>query len=88
MKEAEEHQKRCRQERKKYVEAEQKKPRKRSKSTNDLLLPCWKREHVDWDELALDLMQAFLRGSKPFTDDILFPGPVENDLIPKNSSRW
>ena len=60
-------------ERKKYVEVERTKLRARSKSTNDMLTPRWKRDVDEWDELDIDLMDAFRHGFQPYTDDLFSP---------------
>ena len=71
-----------------YVEAEMKKPARAPKSAESLMVPRWQRDEKYWDELDLDLMEAFVNSFKPYTEDIYSPRPSEPSLIAEIEQRW
>jgi hypothetical protein len=73
------------------VEAEMKKPARAPKSdeyAESLIVPRWQRDEKYWDELDLDLMEAFSNSFKPYTEDIYSPKPSGPSLLVEIEHRW
>lgn len=52
------------------------------------MVPRWQRDEKYWDELDLDLMEAFANSFKPYTEDIYSPRPSEPSLVAEIEQRW
>ena len=71
-----------------YIEAEMKKPPREPKCDESLMISRWERDEKDWDELDLDLMEAFANSFKPYTEEIYTAGPSGESLLPEAEQRW
>lgn len=71
-----------------YIEAEMKKPAQEPKSAESLIVQRWERDEKYWDELDLDLMEAFANSFKPYTEDIYTLEPSGPSLLPETEQRW
>ena len=81
--------KKCIEMKKKYIEGEQSKIRtKRSRSADEIYLPRWKKDVEEWDELDIDLMDAYQHGFYPYTEDLFNPKPSDLVLISEKRLKW
>ena len=64
------------------------KPAQESKSAESLIVRRWERDEKYWDELDLDLMEAFVDSFKPYTEDIYTPEPSGPSLLQETEQRW